>query len=67
MERRTIEALNRAYPDSLLLVGRVLGGRPSATDVQVASADARGLDLSVGHGGRRSVVRVDFPAPALTV
>jgi NADPH-dependent ferric siderophore reductase len=67
VERRTIEALNRAYPDSLLLVGRVLGGRPSATDVQVASADARGLDLSVGHGGRRSVVRVDFPAPAPTV
>lgn len=64
MEPRTIEALNRAYPDSLLLVGRVLGRRPSATDVEVVAADAQGLDLSVGHGGRRSLVRVDFPAPA---
>jgi NADPH-dependent ferric siderophore reductase len=64
VEPRTVEALNRAYPDSLLLVGRVLGDRPSATDARVVQADARGLDLGVGHNGRRSVVRVDFPAPA---
>ena len=64
MTPRTLEAVNRAYPDSLLLVGRVLGDRPSATTAHVVGADTRGLDLSVADASGRSVVRIDFPAPA---
>jgi len=58
-----VETLNRAYPDSLLLVGRVLGERRSATAAEVVGADARGLDMSITDTSGRSVVRIDFPAP----
>jgi NADPH-dependent ferric siderophore reductase len=61
---RVHEALNRAYPDSLLLVGRVLGERSTATGVRVVGGDADGLDLSIEEGAGGSLVRVEFPAPA---
>jgi NADPH-dependent ferric siderophore reductase len=61
--RPAVDALNRAFPDSLLLVGRVLGGRPSATAARAVGVDALGLDLSVRDRAGEHAVRVEFDGP----
>ncbi len=60
-----LQALNRAFPDSLLLVGRVLGGRPSATAARAVALDAGGVELSIEDVDGVHAVRLDFDA-ALT-
>lgn len=55
--------LNRDFEDSVLLVGRVLGPDPEATEARVTSVDRAGVDIVTrGPAGER-VARLEFPAP----
>ena len=60
-----LETINGSFPDSLLLVGRVLGGRPDATTARAVAIDAEGLDLALVHGGGEHAVRIEFATPVV--
>lgn len=58
-----VSTMNREYPDSVLLVGRILGGHRDATEARVTSLDVAGIDaLLVAPDGEHDV-RIDFPEP----
>lgn len=58
-----VEHVNNSYEDSLVLVGRILGGHGDATTARVADVDRSGLDLELGTPAGPVAVRVDFPQP----
>jgi NADPH-dependent ferric siderophore reductase len=55
--------LNEDFADSLLMVGRVLGGHASATRTTIVSMDARGVDAVATTPEGEHAVRVDFAEP----
>ncbi len=58
-----LDILNSAYPDSALLVGRILGDRRDATSAVATGADLAGLELTVTDPSGAHPVRVDFLEP----
>ncbi len=58
-----LEELDEAYPASLLLVGRILGGRTGATDARIVGLDRNGVELLLRDGGHDHPVRVEFAEP----
>jgi NADPH-dependent ferric siderophore reductase len=55
-----LASLNGDFADSLLLVGRVIGGEPDATAVRAVAIDALGVDAVVTVGGVERPGRVEF-------
>src|SRR5262245_14979081 len=64
---QVLETMNTDFDDSLLLVGRVLGRRPSAIAARAVGLDARGIDLLVVDGDGEHRARVDFATPVSDV
>ncbi len=62
-----LQQMNEAYEDSLLLVGRVLGGVPSATAARAMDVDASGLSLGLATPDGEHRVRVEFAEPVVDV
>lgn len=58
-----LNRLNQDFDDSVLLVGRVLGGVPSATAAEMTSVDRSGVDIVLSGPEGRHSGRVDFPVP----
>ncbi len=56
-----VETVNREYADSVLLVGRILGGHRDATEARITSLDAGGADFVLVDPDGEHQVRVDFP------
>lgn len=54
-----IDRLNTRYADTLLLIGRSLGGRPGATSARVLQLDRVGIDLVVEGAGRTHYLHID--------
>ncbi|HMJ76138.1 MAG TPA: DUF2470 domain-containing protein, partial [Iamia sp.] len=52
--------LNTDFADSVLLVGRVLGGRPDATATHMVALDGRGVDAVAVDDDGEHPFRVDF-------
>ncbi|MDY7106695.1 MAG: SIP domain-containing protein [Actinomycetota bacterium] len=58
-----IDHINTSHEDSLLLVGRILGGRGDATSARLTSIDVEGLDLVLTGPTGEHAARVDFIEP----
>jgi NADPH-dependent ferric siderophore reductase len=66
MAERGEELLNRLnadFEDSMLLVGRVLGGRPAATSTVVRDVDRNGVDVLITDDDGVHKGRIDFAEP----
>lgn len=61
---RFLDLLNGHYPDSVLFIGRVMGGVPDATGAEVVDVDLDGFDLLMTTPTGRQEVRVGFGSPA---
>ncbi|MHB1139376.1 MAG: SIP domain-containing protein [Microthrixaceae bacterium] len=55
--------LNEDFQDSLLLVGRVLGGHPEATRTLIVALDAAGVDATMSDPAGEHAVRIEFAEP----
>ncbi|MPY91573.1 MAG: DUF2470 domain-containing protein [Acidimicrobiia bacterium] len=55
-----LDRLNNDFEDSMLLVGRVLGGRPEALSATVTGVDRRGVDVTVTDPAGDHLARIDF-------
>jgi NADPH-dependent ferric siderophore reductase len=56
--------LNGDHPDSLLLVGRILGGRRDATTAQAVGVDRFGLDVVLDGPDGTTTARIGFAGEA---
>jgi putative heme iron utilization protein len=61
-----LEHMNADHGDSLVLMARVLGGRPDATEAVMTAVDRYGFDLVVGGPSGRAARRLGFEAPVPT-
>ena len=61
-----VEHMNADHADSLVLLARVLGGRPDTTEAVMTAVDRYGVDLVAGGPSGRGAVRVGFDAPVAT-
>jgi len=61
-----LEHMNADHADSLVLIARVLGGRPDATEAVMTAVDRYGFDLVVGGPSGRAARRLGFEAPVAT-
>lgn len=57
----TIDHLNGNHADTVLLIARYVAGCPEADEAELANVDHAGVDLDVGVGGARTLVRWSFP------
>ncbi|QYG95118.1 SIP domain-containing protein [Iamia sp. SCSIO 61187] len=55
-----VARMNTDFADAVLLVGRVLGGRPEATSAALVGLDARGVDAVAVDAEDEHRCRVDF-------
>ncbi len=58
-----LERINEDFEDSIVFVGRVLGGRPGAVDVEVTSIGRRGLDLVMFDDEGTHEAQLQFDEP----
>src|SRR5687767_15701039 len=56
--------LNGDHPDSLLLVGRILGGRRDATSARAVGVDRFGLDVVLDGPAGTTTARIGFARAA---
>ena len=66
MAERGEELLNRLnadFEDSMLLVGRVLGGHPAATATVVRDVDRNGVDVTITDPDGAHAGRIEFDEP----
>jgi putative heme iron utilization protein len=61
-----LEHMNADHADSLVLMARVLGGRPDATGVVMSAVDRYGFDVVVTAPSGRAPLRLAFEAPVAT-
>jgi heme iron utilization protein len=61
-----VEHMNADHGDSLVLMARVLGGRPDATGAVMTAVDRYGFDVVVSGTTGRAALRLGFDAPAST-
>jgi Siderophore-interacting FAD-binding domain len=55
-----LDGINDTYPDSVLLIARILGGHRAATDARLSAIDAGGVDLVATVAGGDQGCRVAF-------
>lgn len=55
---KLVELLNDSHTDSLLLIARALGDRPSATAALATTVDRRGIEISTTGDGSTAPVRI---------
>jgi putative heme iron utilization protein len=58
--------MNADHAESMVLMARVLGGRPDVTEAVMTAVDRYGFDLVTGGPGGRAPLRLGFDAPVTT-
>jgi len=61
-----VEHMNAGHADSLVLLARVLGGRPDTVEAVMTAVDRYGFDLVAAGPSGRAAVRIGFDAPVAT-
>ena len=61
-----LEHMNADHADSLVLMARVLGGRPDATEAVMTAVDRYGFDVVVSGASGRAALRLGFDTPVDT-
>jgi heme iron utilization protein len=58
-----IEHMNTDHADSMVLMARVLGGRPDATEAVMSAVDRYGFDVVTSGPDGRAILRLGFDSP----
>lgn len=61
-----LEHMNTDHADSMLLMAKVLGGRPDATEAVMTAVDRYGFDVVAAGPAGRAALRLGFDAPVAT-